>query len=188
MTIHDNQLLLLPTAEIDEIAAQAIQDDELAPVFELISLRAIHQGEFSTAQDMRALENKTWGKLNDLLESQQATQKVHDVLWEKIVTTENRNIEAAMNAKGIEEVRAANGDKTRVVVRRYVVELLKQKPEYQQWLADLGELQGELDAFPGAIEKLDTRIKIERARANAQFLKAGDLLIAIQEREALLNA
>lgn len=188
MTIHENQLFHLTEAEIDEITALVKEDPDMEPVFNLATLRDHYKAECDTADRLHAQTNKLKVEHVELRDRRDATQKVHDTLGERVRLTEDKAFNTAMNAKGIEKVRLEHGGRTGKVVRRCVIEKLGTKPEYQGWMQSLGELQSELDAFPGAMKKLEARVKEAGDIANAQSRKAGDVLLAIRELEAVLDA
>jgi hypothetical protein len=188
MTIHENQLVLLTEAEIAEIAAKVVQTDEIRPVYDLAVQRDQYKAENDTATRLYAQERALKIELIDLRDRRDATQKVHDTLSEKVRMSEDQGCEQVLKTPGIEELRAIHGARTSKVVRESVVAHLKANfPGYQEWLKSMGELQSEIDTFPGRIEKLERRVRKAGENAKAQSLKAGEILLAVRTLEAVLR-
>lgn len=186
--IHDNQLVLLTEAQIEEIVAEVMQAPEMEPVFKLGVLRDQHRAEVDAATRLREQETNAKNGAVEFDRQKGADQALHDKLGDEIRLSESRAIKDAQNAKGIEEVRAIHGPFTDKVVRDYALKKLKADPEYLKKVNELELVQGRLDGYPKLIKgEIARALKLEK-QANAQFKKAGEILLEIRKLEAELDA
>jgi hypothetical protein len=115
-------------------------------------------------------------------------QSRHERIGDMVRASEDRVFKQAMSHPDIAEVRAIHGKHTEKVVRDLSLAKLKAKSEYIAQMAELGDIQNEIESLQKAIAKADQLSQRLKDEAQAQSLQAGETLKQIQELEKVLNA
>lgn len=184
---HDNQLVILTTVELDELAGMVTQASEMEPVFDLAALRARYKVEDDDASVLWKKVSKVEGDLKAANDTKETSQARHNRMSDEVRASERRNFEIAMGHKGISELRAVHGKRTEKVVRDMVVDMLRKNPDYAARETELTQLQGVIELADKTISNIEKALVKMRKQAQAASDKAGETLRKVRMIEGDLK-